>query len=207
MLVSMLWSNVVRDCDNATASINQHILGFESEARVTIDEFTVKTITTLQNAFPIQLSGNGDLIWEVPLQRNGMFSGRNKELEDLHGKLFSQQPRGVRSLEACVIHSMGGMGKTQLALEYAYRYRSHYDYVIWFDAEQAPVLAQRFVEIGKLLGSRGLVSPHLLHSIGQSQVVQEVMRWLEHSGEFNHGFELTISTAKIVFRKEVVIDI
>ena len=46
---------------------------------------------------------------------------------------------------------MGGIGKTQLALEYAYRYHQDYQAVLWARAESAEALVSSYVTIATLL--------------------------------------------------------
>lgn len=47
---------------------------------------------------------------------------------------------------------MGGVGKTQLAIEYAHRYGGDYDIVWWLDAENAGLSAQQFVDLVTRIG-------------------------------------------------------
>jgi hypothetical protein len=61
-------------------------------------------------------------IWEVPLLRNPNFTGRDQMLDRLHSALRSGRPAALTQ----AIAGLGGVGKTQLALEYAYRYASEY---------------------------------------------------------------------------------
>ena len=44
------------------------------------------------------------------------------------------------------------MGKSQLALEFAYRHRDVFQYVFWLPAEHETALAERFAEIIRLVG-------------------------------------------------------
>ncbi len=63
------------------------------------------------------------------------FVGRDEDLAYLHAQLTE----GQRTLigQAASIHGMGGVGKTQLAVEYAHRYRDSYpDGVVWLDTTQ-----------------------------------------------------------------------
>ena len=50
------------------------------------------------------------------------------------------------------ISGLGGIGKTQLALEYAYRYRQDYHAVLWGRADTREALISTFVTIASLLG-------------------------------------------------------
>ena len=56
----------------------------------------------------------------IPFPRNAGFVGRDQDLERLHQCLCRQQPVGIRPAG---LMGMGGIGKTQLAVEYAYRHR------------------------------------------------------------------------------------
>ena len=70
----------------------------------------------------------------VPFPRNEKFVGRNDDLDRLHAALQSGVTVGVRP---AMLSGMGGIGKTQLAVEYAYCYREAYPGgVYWVNAAQ-----------------------------------------------------------------------
>jgi hypothetical protein len=73
-------------------------------------------------------------VWKVP-PRNPRFTGRDGMLTELRRRLHS----GEATLVAQALYGLGGVGKTQLALEYAHRFAADYDLVWWIDAAQ-PVL-------------------------------------------------------------------
>ncbi len=79
-------------------------------------------------------AGRLPAVWRVPL-RNPRFTGRDGMLTELRRRLRAEEP----TLVVQALYGLGGVGKTQLALEYAHRFAADYDLVWWIDAEQ-PVL-------------------------------------------------------------------
>src|SRR5579872_861085 len=73
------------------------------------------------------------LLWSVPHQRNPYFTGREALLQHLHHTLTTSKAAALTHPQA--ISGLGGIGKTQLALEYAYRYHQEYQAVFWVKAD------------------------------------------------------------------------
>ncbi|MFH8416626.1 FxSxx-COOH system tetratricopeptide repeat protein [Streptomyces collinus] len=85
-------------------------------------------------------------VWNVR-RRNPDFSGRETEMGQLRTGLLSGHQAVIQAL-----HGVGGIGKTQIALEYAHRFASQYDLVWWVDAEQADQLPVRYTELANRMG-------------------------------------------------------
>ncbi|MBM3188673.1 MAG: tetratricopeptide repeat protein [Chloroflexi bacterium] len=81
-------------------------------------------------------------IWNVP-PRNALFTGREALLNDLHAALTSGEPAALTQ----AIAGLGGVGKTQLAVEYAYRHANDFDLVWWLRAEAPALLAADYAEL------------------------------------------------------------
>lgn len=71
-------------------------------------------------------------IWNVPHNRNSNFTGRQELLDDLRESLTSGRPAALTQ----AIAGMGGVGKTQLAVEYAYLHQGDYESVLWLTSEE-----------------------------------------------------------------------
>ena len=81
----------------------------------------------------------------LPVARNGRFFGREKTLTEIDRHLEPSKHSG--GLKSIAIHGLGGVGKTQIALEYAYRQQTELDTVLWVPAENALALQQGFTRI------------------------------------------------------------
>jgi class 3 adenylate cyclase/tetratricopeptide (TPR) repeat protein len=109
--------------------------------------------------------------WNVPFRRNPFFTGRTSLLACLHERLKQVQS------QALALSGLGGIGKTQTAVEYAYRYRDEYSAVLWVRAASRETLITDFVALARLLELPGQDAQD------QMLVVAAVKRWLEqHAG-------------------------
>jgi hypothetical protein len=91
--------------------------------------------------------GHAPEVWGKIPQRNRNFTGRKDLLERLHTGIATQ----VTAVVPHALHGLGGVGKTQVAIEYAHRFRGEYELVWWISADQ-PVL---------LRSSLAALAPHL----------------------------------------------
>jgi hypothetical protein len=85
-------------------------------------------------------------VWNVPARNLG-FTGREGLLAAVRGRLVAGDRAVVQALAG-----MGGVGKTQLAIEYAHRFADSYDLAWWVNAEQGGLIGDQFAALGAVLG-------------------------------------------------------
>lgn len=107
-------------------------------------------------------------IWNVPYPRKQFFTGREALLKRLHIQLRTAQASAFGQ----VISGLAGIGKTQLAVEYAYRHQEEYQAVLWVHAEKAETLITSYIEIARLL------QLPQKDAEAQEEIVQGVKDWL-----------------------------
>ena len=117
-----------------------------------------------------------ELIENVPYPRNIYFTGRETTLHNLHEALKKNSAAALTQGHA--IFGLGGIGKTQTAVEYTYRYRSEYRFIFCTRADTEVALQAGFVEIAKLLDlpEKDATNP--------ADTVQAVKHWLEREAEW-----------------------
>ena len=114
--------------------------------------------------------GGGEPLWTVPYGRNPYFTGRDQVLTTLYQQLHEGQTAAISQTQA--ISGLGGIGKTQTAVEYAYRYRDDYRYVFWVGADTELELTSGYVSIAQTLNLP------LKDAENQDETVQAVRVWL-----------------------------
>jgi tetratricopeptide (TPR) repeat protein len=119
---------------------------------------------------PFAFPGSLPPIWNIPFARNPFFTGRNDLLEHLHTHLHTTQAAALSQPQA--ICGLGGIGKTQLAIEYSYRYRQNYQAVLWARADTTEALNASYTELARLLQ----LPPRDAQE--QEVIVQAVKGWL-----------------------------
>ena len=99
--------------------------------------------------------------------RNPWFVGRENEIADLHERL----PRTGQTTIGQGLIGLGGIGKTQTAIEYAHRYHEEYDAVLWVNAASELDIKAGYEKIAKLL--------RLPHDVNDpDNVLTAVKHWL-----------------------------
>jgi tetratricopeptide (TPR) repeat protein len=111
------------------------------------------------------------VIWNIPYPHNPFFLGRESELAQVRHHLQAGQAMALVQPQA--ISGLGGIGKTQLALEYAYRYRQDYQVVLWARAESIDALVSSYIAIATLLQLPEREAKE------QDIIVQAVKIWLQ----------------------------
>ena len=85
-------------------------------------------------------------VWNIPA-RNPGFVGRDDLVASIREALTAQDVVVVQAFQG-----IGGVGKTQLAIEYAHRFASDYKIAWWVDAEQPGLIGDQFAALGAALG-------------------------------------------------------
>ena len=132
----------------------------------------------------VRYPGTEPAVFGAPA-RNARFTGREEELRQLRRELRSggravvlQQNAGA-SLPVA-LHGMGGVGKTQLALEYAHRFRTAYDVVWWIQADPPQFIDTTLADLAPLINvSAESTAVETAHSVLQAlRSGAAARRWL-----------------------------
>ncbi len=127
---------------------------------------TPSNVPSFPEAFP--------QFWNIPHRRNPLFTGREAIIESISASLSKQQAVVL----AQAISGLGGIGKTQTALEYAYRNHDNYRAALWVRADSPEVLHADFAAIAEVL------QLYKVKEQDQSIAVKAVKRWLQENSNW-----------------------
>lgn len=105
--------------------------------------------------------------WLVPYRQNVYFTGREALFEQIHTH-FSAQP----CIVPLALSGLGGVGKSQAALEYIYRYGHEYHTVAWIRADSPDLVISGYAALADLLKLPDC------QQADQQRMVDMVKQWL-----------------------------
>jgi hypothetical protein len=121
----------------------------------------------------------------VPFSLKGVpaidhFVQRVSDMQRLEEYFFAQQGHPRRKM--FVVHGLGGIGKTQLCIEFVRRYQEKYSAVFWLDGSSEDALQRSFVDVVARLPAAevplALIQAAEQGSPDQREVVRGVLDWL-----------------------------
>ncbi|NGY64548.1 tetratricopeptide repeat protein [Lentzea sp. NEAU-D13] len=143
--------------ERETASVDsRHDVG---EAAVAFEAAPAEHTTGEADVIPLtasvaqrrELTGQPSVWGQVP-PRNPNFVGRREVLETLSQRLLEP---GTTAVLPEALHGMGGIGKSQTAIEYIYRHAAEYDIVWWIPSTHPAQIRASFVELARRLNVPG----------------------------------------------------
>jgi tetratricopeptide (TPR) repeat protein len=114
------------------------------------DAVMTSTLDVPVQSLPERPPGYEPLGWKTVPLKNRNFIGRGAMLNDMHVMLVNSGQTAVLLPRA--FYGYGGVGKTQLAIEYAHRRKGEFDLVWWIAAEDAAEIRRSLVQLATLIG-------------------------------------------------------
>jgi tetratricopeptide (TPR) repeat protein len=109
-------------------------------------------------------------LFTLPHRRNPFFTDRDDTLAELHRHFTSQQTPHTRTQ---ALYGLGGIGKTLLAIEYAYRYQHEYQAVLWLHATPRTLFSSDILSLAHQLGIPAQ------DEVDERQRIAAIQRWLQ----------------------------
>ncbi len=108
-------------------------------------------------------------LWMVPTQ-NINFIGRSELLKQIEDHFSQKTTPAILTAR----HGLGGIGKTQVALEFVWQHLKKYNGVVWFNAESPDRLQIDYIRLGRELN---IISYD--HNINAKELAHRVKHWLQ----------------------------
>lgn len=106
------------------------------------------------------------------------FLGRKKELDDLWQYL---RPTNIQSRKVAILHGLGGMGKTQLAVRLARDHKHDFTGIFWLDGKDRNTLLQSLSSTLPRLPGQSLTS-EATNDEEEEQLARDMLKWLAIEG-------------------------
>jgi tetratricopeptide (TPR) repeat protein len=132
---------------------------------------TIPELKELRSLPPLERQTDffpGIPIHNLPFDENPQFFGREEFLTKLNDIFATGESAALTQ----AITGLGGVGKTQIALAYAYRYAASYQVIWWVRAENSAIIDTDYYKLAHMIGFQDPIAD-------REQVIGYVKGWLE----------------------------
>ena len=116
-------------------------------------------------------------IFSVPYPRNENFTGQMRNLDVVHKHLVLEAKGGFTSSHA--LYGLGGIGKTQIAIEYAYSHREQFDVIYWLRADHYETLVTSYVQLAQDPQLKNLIKFNREEDPDHKSIANQIRMWFE----------------------------
>jgi tetratricopeptide (TPR) repeat protein len=117
------------------------------------------------------------LIFKVPYPPNPSFTGRIEILTAIHDHLVANAKPGFTANYA--LYGLGGVGKTQIAIRYAYMHKASFNIICWLRANDWNTLVSSYVELSRDPELKVIGAPAFEEGLGNAVVAERMKSWFE----------------------------
>jgi hypothetical protein len=121
----------------------------------------------------------------LPFRQNPRFYGRKEELEKINKYL---SPKDDQSLRTYTIYGRRGVGKTEIALQFAYTNHAGFDAIFWIQCETSVSIRQSFTDVAVSLNLPGADRDG-----HHEENLLAVKNWLKKTSQSFSILEITVS--------------
>ncbi|KAF4984957.1 hypothetical protein FDECE_16948 [Fusarium decemcellulare] len=149
------WQTFRNDFSRTNMRIKRMSSTVESEAdlaRMRKDETHYKEVVELLQAMKVKDTDDSKRVRynNIPFATNTKFSGREDVLNSIDTSLVPET--AASTPKSIALFGMGGVGKTQIAIQYAFLNMDKFDVILWIAADNAIAIGQSFRTIADGLG-------------------------------------------------------
>ena len=144
----------------------------DGRCQISDDSSLIEHSATGHEGFRVQFHLTG-----LPVAGN--FVDRDTEMEQIENSLLQSDPQGGRKIH--VLHGLGGIGKTQLAIAYARKHQEVYSAIIWVNGNSKDTLFQSlaaFATYARIDGIQQSTVDLTRHGQEAAEKAVAVLRWL-----------------------------
>jgi len=126
----------------------------------------VRSLRGVIEGLPSKSPQSSPGVRNIPYRRNPFFTAREEILQQIHEGFLTDTP-GALPQALC---GLGGIGKTQIAIEYAYRHRDYYHSILWARANTRDRLILDYMALAESLGignKRDESQEHIIAAVKQ----------------------------------------